>query len=236
MGNLFCRSCGVRLDMKNVEEQLKRRDHGVRALPIGKVFKALRQLVGFALLILVVAVLFGLFLPVEGRMGSDLAAEQKNAALQRLTVLVNREMERGSAEMKYRFTAAEVTALANHLLGLDEPSGPAEAGGVLVPENMTVELLGSGYVRLVLRSRTFKDLKVFSTLVGRFDVGEQGVRFNVYSARMGRVPMPGPLKQVVVGRFTVLVYDDQFLNRVSSRITALEVSKDQVAVTVGAPR
>ncbi|MCF7854391.1 MAG: hypothetical protein K9N51_06305, partial [Candidatus Pacebacteria bacterium] len=239
-GALFCRSCGKRINMDNVQEQIKKRESGLRAVNYKRIFGITRQLVGLFLLILVVLILVGLFLPVDDAVEVNLSKEEKRTAYNKADALISASIARRDESRTYEFSSAEITVIANRLLGLDAEGIDEEeedgGGFALAPDRISVKALRGGYARMILCSRTFKDIAVYSTLVGRFEVQEGRVVFVPVSARCGRVPMVGPLKGIVISRFSVLVEDDTLMDKLRSTIDFIDVNNGMVEITVKPPK
>ncbi len=234
MGNLFCRTCGERLDMQAVEDEIKRSQQGFSKARIKKAAGIGRKLMSLLLLLLFVAILVGLFIPAKLRVNeADLSAADRDNALKKLTVLSTQAQQLRGVEIKYKFTSAELTLAANRLLGLDKPSADSE-GGVLAPEHLSIELLGSGYVRLVLRSQAFKNVKVYSVLVGRFEMRNDKVLFTPRSAYVGRVRLPGPAQKIVLDRYKALLEGEPLIPRLQQNIDDIEVRQNQVMIAIQA--
>jgi len=241
LGAVFCRSCGVRLDMESVEQQLKQREKQVTKGDVKRWFSLVRRLIALGLLAIVVLILVGLFMPARSRVAEQLDGTELAEAFRKIDAIRTHIPGQRVAEFKVTLSSKEVSAVTNRLIGLqawNETEAPAageeDVGAALAPEHITVELLASGYTRLVLRSRTFKNLKVYSVLVGRFMVRDDGVEFFLHSAYAGKVRMIGPLKQTIVNRFAALIEGDRRIEMLRDRIDDLTVTRDEVELTVGA--
>jgi hypothetical protein len=73
---------------------------------------------------------------------------------------------------------------------------------------------------------------VYSTLVGRFDVGSGVVDFVPFKAKTGKLPMPGPLKGMVVKRFSSLLPAATLLKQIGSVTQELDVAGGEVTITL----
>jgi hypothetical protein len=236
MGNLFCRSCGVRLNMDQVEEQFRKDHSGLGKENRKRIYKVIRKVVSLVLLLLVLAVLAGLFLSVPIRVEGGLSSEGLAAAKMKYHSLRTKTPKRPGSELSCTFSSNEVTALAGQMAGLDGKTDAEEGGALaLEPKAITVELLASGYVRAVLQSETIKKIKVYTTLIGRPEVSNGALQMRIYSAKIGRVPMVGPLKNIAVSRFAVLFENQAGLNELCQRIDEVEIAADKATLTIIAP-
>lgn len=236
-GTIFCSSCGNRLDMEDVERQVIEGQKGIHAPSVKKTVRIVRRVVSIALLLLVLYVLVGFFLPVPIRVEKEISGTTRSEAIQRFNTLVSRVPTVPGQEFKYRFSSEEATAVANWICDLGQSESDADdeeedAGFLLAPERIYVELLSSGYVRCVLVSRVFKKMNVYSVATGRFEIADGRVRFRLYSAANGRIRMIGPLKGVVTGRYTALMQENAVLDKLRERIDDVDVEKDEAILTV----
>ncbi len=231
-GALFCRSCGKKLDMANLEQQLEDQQSGLRGVDWKRIGRIVRRIVGLVLLLSIIGVGIGIFLPVDARVPASIPEREEQEAYAKLESILQSEVD------TYTFTSAEVTALANRLLGLGEAAAATEneeeGGFALKPQQLQIELLASGYVRMVLHSTTFKGMSVYSTVIGRFEVRAERVDFLPHSAYCGKVRMIGPLKGVIQGRFTSLIEGDQLMEALRKRIDFVSVSRGEVDIDVEA--
>ena len=239
MGTIFCRDCGARLDLKKADEELRRmqapKHGGMREFK--HTFHRIRQVCSLVALVVVVLILIGIFLSVPVRVGTTLDAAARTVTEQKFQEVLMPNASGRGAQLDYTFSSTEVTVLANHFLGLEETATRQDDPGfALRPEKLWVELLPSGYVRLVLQARTFKRLSVYNSLVGRFILKPDGcLIFATRSAKVGKVPMPGPLKQVVSDRFRALVEEDSLIATLGQRLDAINVGRDELVLTVKPP-
>lgn len=224
LGALFCRNCGGKLNINELrpETENQRRQHqGVR---VGRI---LYRLVVLAVLAAVVGVLVGLFLAPTLRPQSALsdaeqaAAEKKFQSLSNVTPL--RQVEAVS------FSAAEVTALANkHLLG-GKLEGNADAM-VLAPEQITVDLLPSGYMLVVLKSKLMGKVPVYSSMVAGISGSDSEIAVSVLKVNAGRIPLPQAAWPFVLQRIDPVFRDSQDLARLRKDISAVEIGDNSATV------
>jgi hypothetical protein len=136
--------------------------------------------------IILILFLIGFFFPASSPVKGELGSAQSNELAAKVNLMTNSV----GRNARFTFTEDQVTAFVNAQLGL---SGRGSDGLSMAPEHLAVELLPSSYVRLTLKSRLLGKVPVYSTLVGRFDVGSGVVDFVPFKAKTGKLPMPGPL-------------------------------------------
>ena len=238
IGTMFCADCGAKLDMEQAEIEIKKSQQGIHSRGVKRSFRIVRTLISLALLAGLAYVLVGVFLPVPDLVSEAADGADNAVALTKLDAMLKGGVGPRNVDMAYTFTSVEATLIANRLLGLEAGDGEAadaaerETGFTLIPSQLSVEFLASGFVRLVLCSHSYRDVKMYSVLIGRFEVGDDEVRFVTRSARAGRIPTFGPVTDTIATRFAVLVADDPLLEALSKRIAEIVVDRDEITLTL----
>lgn len=237
IGAIFCRSCSAKLDL----DELRPEDLAEKEESLAKKVGAVAQRIIIVLVsVLLVVVLVAMLLPVSG------LVETSGIDQRRMSKSVSRfrRMHTNKLLPKYRnltFDDADATALANFVFGLRPTAEPVaslakEAGtysgqGNLTPEFISVEFLAGGKTRLILRGLFFGKVPVYCTLVGRPEVIEGGgIGFTPYSAKFGKMPLPGTLKNLVVNNVSALFLADERVARAQKVIIGLEISANTARV------
>ncbi|NOY80428.1 MAG: zinc ribbon domain-containing protein [Kiritimatiellaeota bacterium] len=233
VGAIFCRSCGAKLNLNEIRPETEMKKQA-------SVTKNLKTVVGriVALVVLVAlgGILAGLLLPAPGSVVGQLDDREMQRAVARA-----RQMFATRRQRAFTFSSEEITALANKLFRLDGETGATaegeaeqESGGAgLRPEHLSIQLLSSGYVKIVLRSRFMGKLPIYCTLLGNFEAKEDGgVGFELFSAAMGKLSLPGPLQDTVLARFQALLATEPKLQNFIARIVLIDVEEDKVTLTV----
>ncbi|MBT3374922.1 MAG: zinc ribbon domain-containing protein [Lentisphaerae bacterium] len=239
IGAIFCRTCSSKLDL----DELRPEDFEEKEETLAKKAGAVAQRILVVLIsVLVVGVLVLMMLPVSGLVDVS-GVDQRGVSK---SVSRFRRMHTNKLTSKYRsltFEDADLTALANFVFGLRPGADPVaslapEAGsysgqGSLTPEFLSVEMLDGGKTRLILRALLFGKLPVYCTLLGRLEVvSGGGVTFTSYSAKFGKMPLPGSLKGVVVDNISALFLADERVGRAQKVITGLEISTNTAKVSL----
>ncbi|MFO7821423.1 MAG: zinc-ribbon domain-containing protein [Lentisphaeria bacterium] len=234
LGAIFCIACGQRINLDNIPERIQEQQQRERHSP-KRIFAIVRKIVAIAALILVVLILSGLFLGVP---------VQYPEAVPKAT-LQNAKMKFGKAKDKQfrsqsdpvlTITSAEATAIVNSITGLRQEKASEEdgeeqgTGFALAPKRISVELLSSGFVRLVLRSETFKGIDIYTTLIGRFVARDNQMEFIIQAGKIGKVSMPGPLRGIAVARFEPLLQNNKSMNNFLEAMDYVEASEDEAKV------
>jgi hypothetical protein len=216
--------------MEATHQQLQQRKQSFTFQDFKHYLGIVRRILSWALLALAVAVLVGIFLPVQVSAPPTPAEQELIELGERFAALMGDCKSRGvPRRADYAFTNAEATLLANRLLQLDGAGGE-DVGYGLAPEHVSIRFLSTKYVKLILRSRAFKKVRVYSTLVGRFTEANGNYRFDPTSAKVGRVSLPGPAARLVVGRFETLFSDVAELDTLANGAELVEVYQGEVVV------
>ncbi len=232
VGAIFCRTCGAKLELDAIRPETEMKQQASVAKNLKTV---IGRIVALVLFIALAGILAGLLLPAPGNVQGQLDDREMQRAVARA-----RQMFATRRQRAFTFTSEEITALANKLFRLDGQSAAGGdetekgAGGVgLVPEHLSIRLLSSGYVKLVLRSRFMGKLPIYCTLLGNFEAKEDGgVGFELFSAAMGKLALPGPLRNTVLKRFQTLLDTEPKLQNFADRIVLVDVEEDKVTLTI----
>jgi len=229
IGAIFCRTCSAKLELDDLSPEVFDEKGDSLAKRVGDI--ALRVCV-VVIILLVVAMTVAMLLPVSGMLTPE--PDQKLAS--RLELAFRRMQKPTRRNYRYAFSSEQITALANHAFGLESLGGEgniaAPEGGMLVPEQVSVEFLAEGNTKMVLRSRLMGFLTVHSTLVGAFDASGGDVSFDVHSAKVGRLSLVANLKGLAVNQFVSLLESSGDAGRIRNLIQALEISENSVRVTL----
>lgn len=242
VGAIFCKTCGKRLNLDDAQTQIEDAQRRERRSP-KRILAIVRKIVMFVALLLVALVLIGIFLGAPMQYSQPVPQNTQQSAQTKFEKFTDREF-RAQTDPQVIFSSAEATALLNGLANLrdvkqdaesaegdDEKTENGEKSGLaLRPDMISVEFLASGYVRLVLRSKTFKGIKIYSSLIGRFDASEEMVEFLVQSGKVGKVPMPGPLTDIVVSRFEAAFGSRATFSKMRQAVDYVEVNDGEAVV------
>lgn len=232
LGAIFCRECGAKLDMEATDQQLREREGKFTFNDFKRYFRIFQQVLALGLLALAVLVLIGLFLPAPMQPAPNFPERERKMITGRFSrVMAESRGNVREYKKEHEFSEQEVAMLANWLCGLEE-SDPEDVGYALSPQELSVRLLGTQYVRLVLRSKAFKKVNIYSTMIGRFVEREDGYRFVPVSGKIGKVGMPGPLKRIVIDRFKPLFLEVEQLSMLSESLESVQVFEGQIVVSV----
>ncbi len=224
IGAIFCRTCGERLNLDEIrpEQELAKQKQPAKVQTI------ITRLVTLVIFLVIAGIIGMILLPNPGGVKGEIDAAAQKRLTAQWQIMTKGHWRRPH---KFQFNSDEVTAAANQVLGLGGSESDSGSKG-LVPEHISIELLSSGYVKMVLRTRLFGKLHIDNTLIGRFSGGDSGVTFTPFSASMGKLGLPGPLKSVVVKRFAALVQGHGDLETLAARIQKVDVEDDMVALTL----
>lgn len=247
VGAIFCKTCGKRLNLDDAQTQIEDAQRRERRSP-KRIFAIVRKVVMFAALVFVVLVLVGIFLGAPMKHSQPVPQSTQQSAQNKFKKFTDREF-RSQTDPQVVFSSAEATAVLNGLANLRDVKQDAESaeedeektdsgaqesneqsGFALRPDMISVEFLASGYVRLVLRSKTFKGIRIYSSLIGRFDASGEMVQFLVQSGKVGKVPMPGPLTDIVVSRIEAAFGSRATFSKMRQAVDYVEINDDEAVV------
>jgi hypothetical protein len=177
LSSMFCRKCGAKLDLKNVQAQSFKKKERV-GLP--KTFKVLRVVV----ILLIVAVAGLLFWPNKphGALGDEAAGRDAQLKLERLHDAV-----RNQSRVKVVVTEGEVNAYLARLLAGDVRG---EDQGNLPVDQISV-LLEAGSVEVFVRARLGPVPLTYTVIGTPLAGGGQPFQFTPRYAYLGHLPMLG---------------------------------------------
>ncbi len=230
LGSIFCKQCGAKLDMEEAHRDLQERRENFNFDDFKHYFGIVRRLLAWALLVVVVVILVGLFLPAPMPSPSSFDAQESKQLTERYNQLLQECL--GSArthKKEHEFSAREASFLANWLMGLDGQMA-ADIGYALAPQEISVSLLSSQYIRLTLRSKAFKKVNVYSTLTGRLVERDGALTFVPASGRIGKIGLPGPARGIVVERFKPLFAGIGQLEMLARSLDSAEVFEGQLVL------
>ena len=216
VGAIFCRTCGAKLDLDAMRPESFLEQGETKAKKLGIIILRICTL---AIVFALVGLLVALFLPTKGTISGELDKK----AMSRVSVIY-KWMQRPSRKYHvFHFTSEETTALLNDQLSFPD-------SGVLTPTHLSVELLTDGNVRLVLKSLLFNVVPIQTSLIGAFEVTENGVEFSAVSAKAGKLPLPTSMQALVLSKFNSLIADNKEFDTVRKKVKSLEVKDDSLRI------
>ena len=221
IGAIFCRTCSEKLNLNDLSPDV----FDAPKVPVSfKLFKMLQRVLILGFVVGLVALVTGLFLPVEvvatGLLEQNAmnVAQRKYAALQAPTARTPNLIP---------FSNDEATAVANQSLGL-----PGAGTGNKKPVHLSVEFLASGNCKFILKAMVFGQLPMYTVVIAKPSVSSPGVvRLDVLRATVGRLPLPGALKQHGVAQFSALNARSVFATA-EGRVQALNLTGGKCEITI----
>lgn len=207
MGAIFCRGCGEKINMNDLNPEALAEKKKEQEKAEGKGKHTVRNIVGVVILLLVLAVAAGIFVPTGLRPLAEIAEADK--ALQ-------------SAENKIAFIGApRVVILPKDMLfPMEEINVLFEkryldaadpAGGAYLINNLQVEAAGED-LNVYLYTKLGGKLPVVFQITGMPKVGDESapVAFEVKSAKMGHLPIPAQLiDKLIIPKYKPAVENEE---------------------------
>jgi len=194
IGAIFCRTCGEKLNLKDLSPDV----FDAPPVPASvRIAQMVQRIVILVVVVALVGLIGGLFWPVAMPVSPSLDEQAMRVAQNKYQALQSPQ-PRTPAQIP--FSAAEATAVVNRALNL-----PSSAGGNKKPQAISIEFMDSGTCRLRLKSLVFGQLPMVTTLTVRPTVPSPGtVQMQVLKASIGKLPLPGGLRQQGIAQFTAL--------------------------------
>jgi len=221
IGAIFCRSCGEKLNLNEISPEV----FDAPKVPASvKLVKMVQRVALLVIILALVALIAGLFLPVKIVVTGALEQGALDVSQRKFTAL---QAPTARTPNQIPFSSDEATAVVNTALGL-----PGSGTGNKKPQLLSVEFLGTGNCRLILKSMVFGQVPMCTTLLVRPSVSAPGdVRLEVLKASIGKLPLPGGLKKQGAAQFKALNAASVFANA-ETHVEALNVSDGKCDVTV----
>jgi hypothetical protein len=237
LGNIFCRTCGDKLDM----DELRPADIKKTAKTTASASNILRNLIGLVLLLAVGALAAGIFLAPPLPPATTLSPENATAMKNKVSLIVGRQT------ISETFTTAELNRLAEFVLDLSaeavaqrrQEAIETGAGNVLVPQGFYVELLPPDSIRMTVKHLVKNKVTWYTSIEGKLEASDEGLTFSRDKTIVGRVPLP--IKQleekIISQRFTQLTTSEsaryESLQKGMKNVTGVKIEGDTVTVTLG---
>jgi hypothetical protein len=194
IGAIFCRTCGEKLNIEDLSPEVFDAPPEPLAAKIGRIGG---RVVLFLLIVGIVGVLVGLFWPAKvtykGSLDQNAGAKagRKYQAVQTPSPNLPPEVP---------FSSDEATSIANQELGL-----PRTQAGSRKPMLLSIEFLGNGNCKFILKSLLFSQVPMFVTVIATPEVSSPGsVSFQVRKVQVGALPLPGGLRKLGLDQFRAL--------------------------------
>ncbi len=183
VGTLFCSACGARLDLEHVRPELARRPRG--NADVLRWLRVAWKLFLLGVILFCIWTLVGFFRQ-PGASAIPVLTDGERGALEAKTDALFAPYQ---AAAKHAFTAAELTALADGVLGLPVKL-PDGSGVTLVPEHLEVRVTPSGLLCLRLQSRA-AGVPLYRSCYFKVAAAEDGgVRCRPEAVMFGTVSLP----------------------------------------------
>ena len=244
LGAIFCHSCGERLDMNAVEEQIGQEREKEKTK---SVFKIIRRIISFLLLLAVLGLLAGLFIPVTMEYDTKVEGAVIRRAKAKTNAVLNDMLSKSENDIEH-FSSAELTAAANGVSGLydkdiskgvnsqqgnkdEEGSTETESwksGWDLEPEIISVKILPDKRVRAILRLNLKEKVKLYNTVYFDFSGEFSKESLKPSQTRFGWIPLPKPFNKFVHERFEAAFSGSKAMEKLNKRVKDIRVKDDKL--------
>ncbi|OGV66620.1 MAG: hypothetical protein A3K19_03935 [Lentisphaerae bacterium RIFOXYB12_FULL_65_16] len=237
IGAIFCRTCSGKLELNELTpDDIREAQQGNAGERFGKIAYRLLHAV---IIVTLVSILVGLCLPESGVVSGSLEGKD----LDRVKSLYKKFRGTKKANASFELSNLEATLAANHALGLEnlDPEGkvvtmdvtrPMPGGLAMSPEYLSVCFLGGNRVRFILKTTLGGKMTLYSSVIGTVDASAGALIFRPISVKHGKLPLPGALHQVVLGRFAALVSGNPDLERLQKTVKELDIQDGSAKFTI----
>lgn len=200
LGNIFCRNCGVKLDLDKMSPDQFKNIKKKKGNPV-------KDLISLAFLLIVVLFFTAAFLPFGHGDFSDPEEELRNEAIDKVDALALMAGSRPRGN-KNNFTGQELSAYLNKIVG-----GGMSTESPFLIQKVLVSLKDPNKVKIKLKTKFYENFPVVLTLSGTIEPkaaeGEDaeaadGFTFNPKSAAFGYIPLLFGLEKFVLEPFKPL--------------------------------
>ncbi len=231
LGAIFCRNCGAKLDIERIRPVVK--DMHMR----GGVLALIKRIVGVLVLLALLGVLAGLFLPYGLKEFPAASADAAKSAKEKMAAIFEK-IDNGVGSVNYVFTPEEaIEAYNSTFLGKLDASG----AGAYAIERLAFDILPDGNIAVIATTKLGGSVPARFELQMTKPVVKEGAtpeaapsfQFDVVRVKMGHVSLPGEFfKGKIVEKFAPAVQGKD-LEKFMNAIRGLEVDGDgNFAVTI----
>jgi len=229
LGAIFCRNCGAKLDIERIRPVVN--DNRLR----GGVAALIQRIVFAIILLALVGVLVGLFLPYGLKEYPAASAEAAKSAKDKVAAVMEK-LDNGVGGVKYVFTPEEATEAYNSCF-----LAKADGSASYVIERVAFDALPDGNIGIVAFTKIFGSVPArFTVKINKPDVkvGESpdaapSIQYDILGASMGHVSLPGAfLKGKILEKLAPLAQGKD-VEKILNAIRGLEIDEDgNFALTV----
>ena len=217
LGSIFCRECGIKLDVENMRPEVK---DGKSSFSIKEMLK---NIFAIAVILGLVGVA-GLICYPETPSFSELTKDEQQKTDTKFQNLINK-IDGEPAEDTYVFSPDEATYLYNNKL----TEKVEDASGGYVFEKMTISLNAYDNIVLTAEAKLFGSIPTSFTIEG--ELLDEKPELNILNAKMGHLSMPSFLQQKVITKFTP-VLDAGAIQKILTATQKLTIEDGNFHITV----
>ncbi len=221
VGAIFCRTCGGRLNLDELRPESFNEAQDSVGKRVGIMVSRIATLVVvFAFVGIVVAA----FLPPGDVIDSQ--SQFKSSELDHSLAWL---MHPTRQYYRFKFTSEKATAMANQALDLDIDGSD---NGNIKPVHISLDFQDDESIRAVLTQRMFGKIPFHAAAVTKIAVEDGETKIYLRSAKLGKLPMVGPLKAVVTGQFENALARSEHAAKLKQTLANIQVDEDEVQVSL----
>lgn len=220
LGAIFCRNCGEKLEIDKMRPEIQ---HNKKKG--GGFIGFLQRLITLVILLGLIAVIVGLFIP-ENVPIINFPNDAKAIADKKFKELLNR-VDEGFGTSKFTFTPEEITYLCNSKLITAETQTSQGAYNI---ESMLFFVDQAGYIHCILKVKLAGKIPTTFEIKGVLNGSTSPISITVTEAKMGKVPIKF-IENVIVKKFNPLL-DDPRLSKILESISKANLTEDKKIVII----
>ena len=215
LGSIFCRSCGQKLDIESVHPELiDRKKTGF--------FKILRKIITIVMLLALLGVLAGLFIPYGFKKYEAIGEEAQTKVKDSYDTMIFR-IDGVGRKKEFTFSLPELTYLFNNVI----TAGTGDS-------SVAFDTDGKGGLVIISESKLYNTLPFRMEIIGNLsenmDADENNLEkidfsLNITGARFGHVPMPGFMTSRLAEKFKPLL-ESETISKILKAVSKVQLTED----------
>lgn len=217
LGAIFCRNCGEKLDIETMRPEIQK--SGKRG---GGLFGVIRRLIGLVVLLGLLGIGVGIFLPETSDAPTLSSDEQKSDADKKFQEFMQR-VDEGFGKDEYVFSIAEINYLYNSKF-ITPATGEQDTGAYNI-ECFYISVDPLGYLHFYLKTKFAGKIPTSFEIQAAFKGDTQPIGASIIEAKMGKIPIKF-IESKIAEKFDP-VLNDAKVKKILGVIEKAEITEDR---------
>jgi len=217
LGAIFCRNCGEKLDIEKMRPEIQK--SGKRD---GGLFGVIRRLIGILVLLGLIGIGVGIFLPETSDAPSLSADDQKAAADKKFQEFMQR-IDEGFGKDEYVFSISEINYLYNSKFITSD--GANQDTGAYNIDSFYISVDPLGYLNFYLKTKFAGKITTTFEIKAAFSGDTQPISAIIVEAKMGKIPIKF-LENKIAEKFAPVLSDGR-VKKILDSIKKAEITEDR---------